>query len=119
MAQSSWLSQRALRFQTECFFPDGSVDEKRLALFLRYQTTHDRAFHKSLATLTKLQKERVVGFVSQPVPVPALDARFVSQLCSKGVPQALDMPGFVSQNSVPCQLATSCAPVDTVNAFER
>ncbi len=45
LAQSWWLAQRALRLQNECFTEKG-VDEKRLSLFLRYQATHDRAFHK-------------------------------------------------------------------------
>jgi hypothetical protein len=64
IAQSWWLTQRALRFQTECFTAE-SVDQKRLALFLRYQTTHERTFHKSLSTLIRLKKDRARGFVSQ------------------------------------------------------
>ncbi len=56
MAQSYWLMQRALRLQNECFTADG-IDEKRLSLFLRYQTTHHRAFHKALAALMKIKKE--------------------------------------------------------------
>jgi hypothetical protein len=64
MAQSYWLTQRAVRFQNQCFAPEG-VDEKRLALVLRYQTTHDRAFHKALNLLIRLKKQRPVGFVSQ------------------------------------------------------
>ena len=60
MAQSYWLSQRALRLQNECFTSDG-VDAKRLSLFLRYYTTHERAFHKALNTLLKLKKERARG----------------------------------------------------------
>ena len=67
MAQSWWLTQRAIRFQNECFTETG-VDEKRLALFLRYQTTHERAFHKALNTLIRLKQNRArqqaVGFVS-------------------------------------------------------
>jgi DNA-directed RNA polymerase specialized sigma24 family protein len=41
---------------------------KSLAVYLRYQTTHDRAFHKSLNTLLKLRAEKrkaEIGFVSQ------------------------------------------------------
>jgi len=37
-------------------------------LFLRYQSTQERAFHKALNTLLRLQKERrknPAGFVSQ------------------------------------------------------
>jgi hypothetical protein len=67
MAQSHWLTQRAIRLQNDCFAADG-IDTKRLALFLRYQTTHQRAFHKALNTLIALQKTRrkqEIGFVSQ------------------------------------------------------
>lgn len=68
MAQHYWLKQRALRLQTFCFDEDGNCDEKQLALYLRYQTTHDRAFHKALNTLLKLRADRrktEIGFVSQ------------------------------------------------------
>ena len=64
MAQHYWMKQRALRLQTLC--SDG--DEKSLALYLRYQTTHERAFHKALDTLVKLRAEKrkaEIGFVSQ------------------------------------------------------
>ncbi len=46
MAQSFWLSQRALHLQNSCFTgePLSPQGEKQLALYLRYQTTHDRAF---------------------------------------------------------------------------
>ena len=64
MARSHWLTQRAIRLQNECFTEAG-VDERRLSLFLRYQTTHERAFYKALHTLIKLKKERAHGFVSQ------------------------------------------------------
>jgi hypothetical protein len=67
MAQHYWLAQRALNLQQFCFDESG-VDEKLLALYLRYQTTHDRAFHKCLNDLLKLraQKRREqIGFVSQ------------------------------------------------------
>jgi hypothetical protein len=67
MAQHYWLAQRAINLQQLCF-GDSEVDEKRLALYLRYQTTHDRGFHKCLNDLLKLraQKRREeIGFVSQ------------------------------------------------------
>ncbi len=82
MAQSWWLTQRAIRFQNECFTETG-VDEKRLSLFLRYQTTHERAFHKALNTLTRLKQSRArqqaVGFVSQPALESANEPEFVRQ----------------------------------------
>jgi hypothetical protein len=55
------------------------LDEKRLALFLRYQTTHGGAFHKFLCTLIRLKKDRVRGFVSQPESRAQNDFGFVSQ----------------------------------------
>ncbi len=67
MAQHYWLAQRALNLQQLCFDESG-VDEKQLALYLRYQTTHDRGFHKCLNDLLRLraQKRREeIGFVSQ------------------------------------------------------
>lgn len=71
MAQSYWLSQRAIKLQQiSCFHDetDASEREKKLALYLRYQTTHDRNFHKSLNDLLKLRAEKrklEIGFESQ------------------------------------------------------
>src|SRR3954451_19179410 len=70
MAQHHWLRQRALNLESSCYDPTTGqiVDQKQLALLLRYQTTHERAFHKALNDLLKLraarQKEQI-GFVSQ------------------------------------------------------
>jgi len=62
MAKHFWLGQRALRLQEFCFqaeFPrvDSSF-EKQFALYLRYQTTHERAFHKCLNDLQKLRAQQ-------------------------------------------------------------
>ena len=69
MAQHYWLKQRALRLQSLCFNDDGEcTSEKLLALYLRYQTTHERAFYKALNTLLKIRAEKrktEIGFVSQ------------------------------------------------------
>src|SRR5437762_8934179 len=71
IAQSYWLTQRAIRLQNECFTFEG-VDQKQLSLLLRYQTTHERAFYKALNTLLRLKQSRAreqavgkPGFVSQ------------------------------------------------------
>jgi hypothetical protein len=71
MARAYWLSKRALRCQDACF-TDGNLtmeeQTKRLALFIRYQTTHDRAFHRNLTDLLKLRAEKrkeQIGFDSQ------------------------------------------------------
>lgn len=69
MAQSHWLRTRAIALQNMCFSRDLPADQpKELALYLRYQITHDRAFYKALNELQKLraQKRRAEnGFVSQ------------------------------------------------------
>ena len=106
LAQSHWLLQRAIRFQNECFAADG-VNEKRLALFLRYGSAHERAFHKALNALFRLKKERRKaahppakhqptpqnGFVSRnegsrPATPPATG--FVSYSGPSASPDALD-----------------------------
>jgi hypothetical protein len=97
MAQSYWLTQRAIRFQNQCFAPEG-VNEKRLALFLRYQTTHDRAFHKALNTLIRLKKDRARGFVSQQLADSRTEVGFVSQTATSADPDSSPEIGFVSQN---------------------
>jgi hypothetical protein len=70
MAQHFWLSQRALRLQDMCFNMEVPLCEqpKEMALYMRYETTHERAFHKCGAELTKLratQRKEQAGFVSQ------------------------------------------------------
>ena len=70
MAQHFWLSGRALRLQDQCLRPDLSAEEadKKLALYLRYGTTHDRTFRQLSEELRKgrnqIRKEQI-GFESQ------------------------------------------------------
>ncbi len=60
MAQHHWLMQRALSLQGLCFNIQtphcNSKDE--LTLYLRYQTTHERAFHKCLRELANVRAEK-------------------------------------------------------------
>lgn len=70
MAQHFWLSQRALRLQSMCFHRELPLCEepKQMALYMRYEASHERAFHKCLAELNKLRanhRKEEVGFVSQ------------------------------------------------------
>jgi hypothetical protein len=60
LAQHQWLRKRALRLESSCFdVVTGQIDdEKRLALCLRYQSTHERGFHKCLNALLKLRAEK-------------------------------------------------------------
>jgi phosphoserine phosphatase len=72
MAESHWLAQRASRLQYYSVSPMGGEikDEKKFLLYQRNQTTHNRAFHKSLGALLKLRAERrktEVGFEAQKV----------------------------------------------------
>ena len=72
MAESHWLANRALRLQDSCFnLETGQIaDPKLFALYLRCQTTHTRAFHRSLHDLLKLRSERrkeQVGFEAQRI----------------------------------------------------
>jgi hypothetical protein len=59
-AHHHWLRRRALNLESSCYDPaTGQVtDQKQLALYLRYQTTHDRGFHKALNDLLKLKPSR-------------------------------------------------------------
>jgi len=80
MAQSYWLRKRAIYLQDQCATNEELTleqQQKQLALFIRYQTTHDRAFHRSLTDLLKLRAERrkqEIGFESQKQK-QALEAR--------------------------------------------
>lgn len=70
MAESHWLAQRAQRLQDTCVNPANGtiVDAKMFSLYMRYQTTHSRAFHKALSALQKLRSEKQKlerGFVAQ------------------------------------------------------
>jgi hypothetical protein len=68
MAQHHWLRNRATLLQGNCFLDDGTIDDKRLALYLRYETTHERAFHKCLNELLRIRAEKrkaEIGFESQ------------------------------------------------------
>ena len=62
MSQHFWVAQRAMRLQ------DQHIDDpKQLALYLRYQTTHDRAFHKCVAELRTQRNDKLkqeIGFES-------------------------------------------------------
>ena len=70
MAQSQWLVRRAVKLQQYTFHSDLAFCEepKNLALYLRYQTTHERAFDRALKQLQTLRAEKrklEIGFESQ------------------------------------------------------
>jgi hypothetical protein len=72
MTQHHWLEQRALRLQQPIFetaLETGAApDGKQLGLYLRYQSTNERAYHKALSQLLRLRSDRrrsQIGFESQ------------------------------------------------------
>ena len=59
MTQSEWLRARALRLQNDLLEDNGkNVDPAKLAIFIRYQTTHERNFHRSLKELLTFRQQR-------------------------------------------------------------
>ncbi len=68
MAESAWLRARAIRLQADCLvFGLKDSDVARLALFIRYETTHERAFYKAVNELQNLRKQKQnsqIGFES-------------------------------------------------------
>jgi len=69
LADHEWLRMRALRLQSFCIFEYQHVlATEQLALYLRYQTTHERAFYKALKELQNIRAQRIkeqIGFESQ------------------------------------------------------
>ena len=98
LAKHHWLQSRAQRLQAqalEAFLPELPPG---FALLLRYETTHHRAFHKSLSTLLNLQKNRreaATGFVSQESRAAGPTSLLTPDSCLLTPSQT----GFVSQES--------------------
>ncbi len=72
IAESHWLANRAQTLQATCIDPQtGTIThEKTFSLYMRCQTTHTRAFYKSLTDLTRLRAERRkagLGFEAQKI----------------------------------------------------
>ncbi len=71
MTQHFWVAQRAMKLQDLNLAVDqgipGEIAQKQIALMIRYQTTHERAFHKCADELRKLRNDRMkqqIGFES-------------------------------------------------------
>jgi len=67
MAQHHWLRNRALYFQSHYIESGENVNVSKLALFMRYETMHERAYHKCLAEIQKLRADKQkqeIGFAS-------------------------------------------------------
>jgi hypothetical protein len=82
MIQHYWLIQRALNLQEDTlmasYFPDQQLDQKKLALFMRYQAQHERSYAKARKELKTVQAERAKkqnGFESQTAKQAANEAK--------------------------------------------
>jgi len=90
LIQHYWLMQRAIRLQNE-----NVGDDKKLALFLRYQTTHERSYYKAQKELIKLQKDRAqeqIGFESQEAKTRLTNAKAESLEIETACRQAMEVP---------------------------
>lgn len=121
MAEHAWLSQRAQRM-ADAAISDGS--EAGLALMLRYGTTHDRAFHRCLAELRTIRRERrqldsrefksqnahsaIAAAPAKPEPAPIAEPSTArSAQCGAGLsPDTRQHAGFESQNAPALQHGT-------------
>ena len=75
MAEHFWLARRARMLQDNALAENA---ERTFALYLRYQTTNDRAFLKCLNELTKLaaaRRKQDLGFESQKREQESHEAR--------------------------------------------
>jgi hypothetical protein len=66
IAQHYWLSQRALHLQNQ-LLEAAVLDHRTFSLYLRYQTTNERAYFRAmreLQTLRKEKRQREIGFES-------------------------------------------------------
>ncbi|MDQ6679331.1 MAG: hypothetical protein M3Z09_18770 [Acidobacteriota bacterium] len=96
MARHHWLKDRAMRLQDEGIAnaPAGELPAN-FAVLLRYQATNERAFHKALATLTTLQKQRKSDhreFVSQYEEQIGSTARHQQKAIASGYRKSSDFP---------------------------
>jgi hypothetical protein len=89
IAEHRWLSRRAQRLQDVALTED---DLKRLSIYVRYQTTNDRGFHKCLSELNKLKKDRLIGFESQIAKVRLVNAKALRLETDVARRQKVDTP---------------------------
>ena len=119
MAQSEWLRARALRLQNDLLQDAGKdVDPAKLAIFIRYQTTHERNFHRSLKELLTLRQQRrnlEIGFESQKLKqaseVRAVEALKLKRNAQDLQREALEFKKMVIQTKKGATQAVETGPV--------
>jgi hypothetical protein len=80
LAENFWRLRRMREFETRAMLPENIVDWHQtglLAVVQRTLASAERGFHKSLAALRRLQKDR--GFVPQPAASPENEIGFVPE----------------------------------------
>ena len=104
MAESRWLTERALRLQNTCFDPStGEIaGEKKFALYQRYFTTHNNAFHKAMNDLLKQRKQKhemYIGFEREkrsreahPFKIAIRDLEIGQRECDSDRPRGASAP---------------------------
>jgi hypothetical protein len=117
MTESEWLRARAVRMQNRCMATNQLIMAPNIALFLRYQTTHERAFYKALKELQTLRQQRAkteIGFESQKLKQAAEVRANVSlnlrQQMFEFKKQTQEERKSASQNRVARQTATEIDP---------
>ena len=103
MARHYWLTQRAIRLQEEALANhlDDGILAKQLALYMRYQTTNQRAFHRCLQDFLKLRKQRLTsspGFISQKPGHERTEPESPEEQPVNHQRNEIEPIGFVSQN---------------------
>jgi hypothetical protein len=58
MAEHEWMRRRALLFQAGILHDDQFFSRKQMALFMRYESQHERAYNSCFNQLLKLRAER-------------------------------------------------------------
>src|SRR5271166_936359 len=105
MAQSHWLTQRAINLQTSSI-----EDPKAFALFLRYQTTHHRAYYRALKQLLALQKAGAQSGAPAITDQPAADFDGTID------PGTIQRPANPAAEPVPADPSTSTEPMTLPHA---
>jgi len=78
--QHNWLMQRAITLQ-DAFLHKSDLtpaDQKKIALYMRYQSTHERAYYRAMRELRTVRKEKnaeQIGFASQKRQQEAHEAK--------------------------------------------
>jgi hypothetical protein len=98
MALNQWRMDRALSLELNAFDED-HIDEKLLALALRYRTTAERSFYKALSELQRLRKTmREDALRQQKIDEQDREAAVTAALDRLCFAPIAGAPQFVSQN---------------------